>query len=122
MISERDPFGNKSERAVIGIRSDAPVYTAVGPVMALQASAAQTWEMVRLTGSILGKFVTGQRSIKDMGGPVTIAQQSGEPAALGIGTLIFFTAFTPIHLGLIHPFPFPMLDGVTLAFFPYAAL
>src|SRR3546814_9569047 len=65
MISERDPFGNKSERAVIGIRSDAPVYTAAGPVMALQASAAQTWEMVRLTGSILGQFVTGQRSIKD---------------------------------------------------------
>src|SRR3546814_14701667 len=78
MISERDPFGNKSERAVIGIRSDAPVYTAVGPVMALQASAAQTWEMVRLTGSILGQFVTGQRSIKDMGGPVKIAKQSGE--------------------------------------------
>src|SRR3546814_12125646 len=85
MSSERDPCGNKSERAVIGIRSDAPVYTAAGPVMAAQASAAQTWEMVRLTGSILGQFVTGQRSIKDMGGPVKIAKQSGELAALGIG-------------------------------------
>src|SRR3546814_18747360 len=49
MISERDPFGNKSARAVIGIRSDAPVSTAVGHVMALKARAAQTWEIVRLT-------------------------------------------------------------------------
>ena len=122
IISERDPFGNKSERAVIGIRSDAPVYTAVGPVMAIQTSAAQTWEMVRLTGSILGQFVTGQRSIKDMGGPVKIAKQSGEMAALGIGTLIFFTAFISINLGFINLLPLPMLDGGHLAFYAYEAI
>src|SRR3546814_12771309 len=76
--------------------------------MAAQASAAQTWEMVRLTGSILGQFVTGQRSIKDMGGPVKIAKQSGEMAALGIGTLIFFTAFISTNLGFINLLPLPM--------------
>src|SRR3546814_11730571 len=85
--------------------------------MALQASAAQTWEMVRLTGSILGQFVTGQRSIKDMGGPVKIAKQSGEMAALGLGTLIFFTAFISINLGFINLLPLPMLAGGHLAFY-----
>jgi regulator of sigma E protease len=122
IISERDPFGNKSERAVIGIRSGAPVYTAVGPVAAFQESAAQTWEMVRLTGSILGQFVTGQRSIKDMGGPVKIAKQSGEMATLGIGTLIFFAAFISINLGFINLLPLPMLDGGHLAFYAYEAI
>jgi len=122
IISERDSFGNKSERAVIGIRSGPPVYTAVGPVAAFQESTAQTWEMVRLTGSILGQFVTGQRSIKDMGGPVKIAKQSGEMATLGIGTLIFFAAFISINLGFINLLPLPMLDGGHLAFYAYEAI
>jgi len=122
LVSESDPFGNKSERAVIGIRSGPPVYTAVGPLPALGASAAQTWDIVRLTGNILGQFVTGQRSIKDMGGPVKIAKQSGEMATLGIGMLIFFVAFISINLGFINLLPLPMLDGGHLLFYAYEAI
>lgn len=122
MISERDRFGNPAERAVIGIRSGPPVYAAAGPLTAVRASVAQTGEMVRLTGSILGQFVTGQRSIKDMGGPVKIAKQSGEMAALGISTLIFFAAFISINLGFINLLPLPMLDGGHLLFYAYEAI
>lgn len=122
MISETDRFGNKGERAVIGIRSGAPVYGAVGPLTALQTGAAQTWGIVRLTGDILGQFVTGQRSVKEMGGPIKIAKQSGEMATLGIATLIFFTAFISINLGFINLLPLPMLDGGHLVFYAYEAI
>lgn len=122
IIAETDQFGNKAERAVIGIRSGAPVYTAVGPLAAVGASAGQTWDMVRLTGNILGQFLTGQRSIKDMGGPVKIAKQSGEMATLGISTLIFFAAFISINLGFINLLPLPMLDGGHLLFYAYEAI
>ena len=122
IVSESDQFGNKSERAVIGVHSGPPVYTTVGPLAAIRSSAAQTWEIVRLTGQIMGQFVTGQRSIKDMGGPVKIAKQSGEMAALGIGTLIFFVAFISINLGFINLLPLPMLDGGHLVFYAYEAI
>lgn len=122
VVSESDQFGNKSERAIIGIRSGPPVYTTVGPLAAVQSSAAQTWDIVRLTGNIMGQFLTGQRSIKDMGGPVKIAKQSGEMAALGIGTLIFFVAFISINLGFINLLPLPMLDGGHLLFYAYEAI
>ncbi len=122
VISETDRFGNKGERAIIGILPGPPVLTAAGPVTALQAGARQTWDMVRLTGNILSQFLTGQRSVKDMGGPVRIAKQSGEVAALGIVTLISFTAFISINLGFINLLPLPMLDGGHLLFYAYEAI
>ena len=122
MISETDQFGNKAERAIIGIRSGAPVYTAVGPLAAVQTGAAHTWGLVRLTGNILGQFVTGQRSVKEMGGPIRIAKQSGEVATLGVAVLISFIAFISINLGFINLLPLPMLDGGHLLFYAYEAI
>ncbi len=122
IVTETDRFGNKAERAIIGIRPVAPVYTTVGPVEALTAGTAQTWGLVRMTGKILGQFVTGQRSVKDMGGPLRIAKQSGEMATLGVASLIFFIAFVSINLGFINLLPLPMLDGGHLLFHAYEAV
>ena len=122
IIAETDAFGNRSERAIIGIRSGAPVYAPAGPLTAIEASAAQTWGIVRLTGKILGQFLTGQRSVKEMGGPLRIAKQSGEMATLGVATLIFFAAFVSINLGFINLLPLPMLDGGHLLFYAYEAI
>ena len=122
IISEKDPFGNKADRAIIGILPGAPVYTDVGPLTAVQAGAMQTWALVRLTGNILGQFVTGQRSVKEMGGPIRIAKQSGEMASLGIVALISFVAFISINLGFINLLPLPMLDGGHLLFYAYEAV
>ena len=122
VISETDQFGNKNERAIIGILPGPPVLTAAGPVAAVQAGAGQTWGLVRLTGTILGQFLTGQRSVKEMGGPLRIAKQSGEVATLGVITLISFIAFISINLGFINLLPLPMLDGGHLAFYAYEAI
>ena len=122
IITETDPFGNKSERAIIGILPAKPVYTPLGPVDAVGAATSQTWGIVRLTGKILGQFLTGQRSVKEMGGPLKIAKQSGEMATLGPAALIFFIAFVSINLGFINLLPLPMLDGGHLAFYAYEAV
>ena len=122
LISKTDQFGNKAELAIIGVRSGAPVYSTVGPLAAVRAGAEQTWGMVRLTGSIMSQFLTGQRSVKEMGGPIKIAKQSGEMATLGVATLIFFVAFISINLGFINLLPLPMLDGGHLVFYAYEAI
>lgn len=122
LVSQTDQFGNKGQIAVIGIQSGRPVYSPVGPLAAVQASAEQTWGLVRLTGNILSQFLTGQRSIKEMGGPIKIAKQSGEMASLGLDDLIIFTAFISINLGFINLLPLPMLDGGHLLFYAYEAV
>lgn len=122
MITETDAFGNRSQRAILGIWPGEPVYTAVGPVEALRVGVNQTVGIVRLTGSIMQQFLTGQRSIKEMGGPVKIAKASGEAASLGIEDLILFTAFISINLGFINLLPLPMLDGGHLVFYAYEAI
>jgi len=122
ITSETDQFGNKSERAVIGILPGQPVLSSAGPITALQAGAKQTWDMVRLTGGVLGQFATGERSVKEMGGPLRIAKQSGEVATLGMITLISFIAFVSINLGFINLLPLPMLDGGHLLFYAYEAI
>ena len=122
VITETDRFGNKGERAVIGIRSGEIALEPVNPLAAVQAGASQTWGIVRLTGDILGQFLTGQRSVKEMGGPLKIAKQSGEMATLGLSSLIFFVAFVSINLGFINLLPLPMLDGGHLLFYGYEAI
>jgi regulator of sigma E protease len=122
MITETDRFGNKMPRAIIGIRSGKPVYAPAGPVAAVGHGIDQTIGIVRMTASVLGQFVMGERSIKDMGGPIKIAKASGEAATLGIAMLITFAAFISINLGFINLLPLPMLDGGHLLFYGYEAV
>lgn len=121
MLAEKDPFGNETRRAVIGIMSGKPVFETIGPVAALGYAADQTWGIIRQTGEVLGQLLTGQRSVKDVGGPLQIAQQSGQVASLGPDALIFFIAFISINLGFINLLPLPMLDGGHLLFYAYEA-
>jgi regulator of sigma E protease len=71
------------------------------------------------TGMILGamgRMVTGDLSLKTLGGPVTIAQAAGQTASTGISTFMLFLAFFSISLGLINLLPVPMLDGGWIVF------
>src|SRR3546814_16659545 len=80
IITRTDDFGNKAEVAIIGVRSGSPVYTRLGPIAALGHGAAQTAGFVRMKGAVLGQFLDGARSIKDMGGPSRLTQPTGEAA------------------------------------------
>ena len=88
-----------------------------------------TWKAVvrtaQMTGNILdalGQIITGQRPVKELGGPIRIAQISGEMAKAGVVMVVQFTAILSINLGLINLFPIPLLDGGHLVFYGIEAI
>ena len=70
----------------------------------------------------VGQIFSGSRSADELGGPIRIAQMSGQAVDLGIGTAIWFAAVLSINLGLINLFPVPMLDGGHLLFYAFEAV
>jgi regulator of sigma E protease len=70
----------------------------------------------------LGQVVTGRRSVKELGGPLKIAQFSGQQATLGAAALIEFMAMISINLGFINLLPIPLLDGGHLFFYALEAV
>ena len=92
------------------------------PFSAVWKAVIRTGE---LTGSILdalGQIVAGERTAKELGGPVRIAQISGDMAQAGIIMVIQFAAILSINLGLINLFPIPLLDGGHLVFYAIEAV
>ena len=67
----------------------------------------------------LGEMVVGKRGTQELGGPLRIAQMSGEIAQDGFVPALWFTAVLSINLGLINLFPIPMLDGGHLAMYAH---
>ncbi len=119
------PTGEGERVGRIGIKPDPAeiAYERQNPVVALWMAGERT---VSLTGQIftyLGRVVTGQQDTRDLGGPLRIAQMSGEVAQDGgLVSLLMFTAVLSINLGLINLFPIPMLDGGHLLFYAAEAV
>ena len=122
LIKEKDSFGNITERAVIGIGAGRPVFEKVPLINAVGVAFRQTGQIVRQTFEVLAQLLTGNRSIKDLSGPLKIAKVSGEAATLGPDSLIFLIALVSINLGFINLLPLPMLDGGHLLFYGYEAI
>ncbi|MDO9364385.1 MAG: RIP metalloprotease RseP [Sphingopyxis sp.] len=122
LVKAKDPFGQEYERAIIGLAPPAQQLQSISLLEAPAVGLRQTWQIVRQTGEVLGQFLTGRRSIKDMNGPVKIAEISGQAATLGLASLIFFIALISINLGFINLLPLPMLDGGHLVFYAYEAI
>lgn len=100
----------------LGIGSDAVAYQKVGLGEAVAGGVAQTWEVGVQTFTGLAQMITGGRGTEDLGGPLRIAQLSGQVAQLGFASLIDFIAVLSVNLGLINLFPIPVLDGGHLVF------
>ena len=119
---ERDRFGNEFRKGTIGVMSGAVVVKPV-PLLDLPAAATrQTFGIVRTMIDTLGQIITGRRSVKELGGPLKIAQVSGQQASLGPLNLIMLIALISINLGFINLLPIPMLDGGHLAFYLYEGI
>ena len=116
LVSETDQWGNKMERAIIGIFPPAPVRADVSLAEAPLVGAKLAWELTRQMAEVVGQLFTGQRSVKDLGGPIKIAQASGEQASLGFAPFLFFAALISLNLGFVNLLPMPMLDGGHLLF------
>ena len=117
----KDNFGNVHRLGVLGIsRSMAPgdVRTQkMGPLAAVAAGAQETWFVVHRTLGYIGGIFTGREDADQLGGPIRIAQVSGQVATAGFAALIHLTAVLSISIGLLNLFPIPLLDGGHLLFY-----
>lgn len=121
-----DPFGNVQRVGVLGVqRSPSPddvVTRTYGPVGALVEGVKETWFVVERTGGYLAGVVVGQESTDQLGGPIRVAQISGQVATLGFAALINLTAILSVSIGLLNLLPIPMLDGGHLVFYAAEAI
>jgi regulator of sigma E protease len=101
----------------------APPVEPVGPLSALAVGAERTWMVISVSLSGLAQVVTGAQDAREvLGGPVRIAEVSGEAAADGLGTFIGLIAVLSASIGLINLFPVPILDGGHLMFYAFEKL
>ena len=84
---------------------------------ALLKGTAKTYDMAVMTLRVLGKMIVGQASVKNLSGPISIAQYAGESAGLGVVMFLEFMAIVSISLGVLNLLPVPILDGGHLLFF-----
>ena len=88
-----------------------------GPIEAVSESAQRTWNLTSLTFGMIGKLITGDVSIKNLSGPIGIAQGAGNSASHGFVYFLSFLALISINLGIINLLPLPVLDGGHLVYY-----
>lgn len=88
-----------------------------GIVEAIGKSLDKTWRLMTLSVEMIGKLVTGDISVKNLSGPISIAQGAGTSAGYGLAYFLSFLALISVNLGIINLLPLPMLDGGHLMFF-----
>jgi regulator of sigma E protease len=82
-----------------------------GPIAAAGVAVSETWRMSALTVTMMGRMIMGQVSLKNLSGPINIAQAAGFTAAAGLTAFLSFLAIVSISLGIINLLPIPLLDG-----------
>ncbi len=112
-----DNFGNKQTIGLLGVTRSGVEYAKYDPFTALWRASRETAYLSVGTLQAVGQIIIGARSTEELGGPLRIAQMSGQVAETGIVTVIWFMAVLSINLGLINLFPIPMLDGGHLLFY-----
>jgi regulator of sigma E protease len=126
LVVDKDIFGNVHRIGRLGVSQT----NAAGdvktikftPVGALGAAVRQTWFVVDQTFAYLGKLVVGRASTDQLGGPLRIAQMSGQAASLGFPTLMNWAGLISVSIGLLNLFPIPLLDGGHLLFYAIEAV
>lgn len=87
-----------------------------GAFDAIGDASAKTWQLMKLTVSMLGKLITGDVKLNNLSGPISIAQGAGLSAEYGMIYYLMFLALISVNLGIINLFPLPVLDGGHLLF------
>jgi regulator of sigma E protease len=121
----KDNFGNVHRIGILGIsRSTAAEdlkSQPVGPLQAVALGAEETWFVVDRTLSYIGGVIVGREAADQLGGPIRIAQISGQVASIGFVALIHLAGVLSVSIGLLNLFPIPLLDGGHLLFYTIEA-
>jgi len=94
----------------------------MGAFEGLAQGAERTWEVSSLTLRMLGRMVIGQASLRNLSGPLTIADVAGQSAQQGLAYYLGFLALVSVSLGILNLLPLPMLDGGHLMYYIFEAL
>jgi regulator of sigma E protease len=121
LTADKDIFGNVQRIGRLGLsqtNSPKDIKTIkFGPVGALAEAGKQTWFVIDQSFTYIGKLLVGRASTDQLGGPLRIAQMSGQAASLGFPTLINWAGLISVSIGFLNLFPIPLLDGGHLLFY-----
>lgn len=98
------------------------IVVASGPFQAVGKGAVKVWDTSIMSLKMLGKMFTGEVSLKNVTGPITIADYAGQTARIGLVSYLSFIAFISISLGVMNLLPIPVLDGGHLLYYSLEVL
>jgi regulator of sigma E protease len=118
-IERKDNFGNVSSEGLIGVAPAGGKYVLekVGILEAIPLGAKQSWDFMGIMITGIQQIVTGERSVKELGGPLKIAKYSGEQMSMGAAAFFHSAALISLNLAFINFLPIPALDGGHLMFY-----
>ncbi len=123
IVGVRDANGERIGRIGAGVSAPDDLFDAYrvevryGALESLQKAVVKTWEMSGFMLKMLKNMITGDLSVKNLSGPISIAQAAGQTASYGAVQFLKFLALVSISLGVLNLLPIPVLDGGHLFFF-----
>lgn len=121
LTPEADANGRGVIKAMVA-QAPEMVTVSSGPFDAIARGAERTWETSMMTLKMIGKMITGEASLKNVTGPITIADYAGQTARIGLVSYLQFIAFISISLGVMNLLPIPVLDGGHLLYYSLEVL
>ncbi len=109
-ISLRPVYSDKDVKDLFFIRQ-APFFES------LKFGVTETWSLSVMTLKVMGRLITGEASLKNISGPITIANYAGKSASVGFSAFLTLLAIVSLSLGVLNLLPIPMLDGGHLFYY-----
>jgi len=122
VVRTKDRLGGEHVMGKLGVLSTRQSFRELEPHVALQQAVLEAWDLSVSTLQGLGQMIIGARGADEIGGPIRIAEMSGNVAREGLSAFVWFVAVLSVNLGLINLFPIPLLDGGHLVFYLAEAL
>ena len=107
----KDILGNEAKTYRLGIIAENIILEKKSLFPAIKSAVKECYDLSLMSLKAIGQIITGQRSSKELGGPIKIAQYSAKSAESGIQSLLWFIALLSVNLGLMNLLPIPALDG-----------